>query len=254
MPLSQASSAWLGFPAALLLCLPFFALIRETPWQDFRLAYGDWSAIGVSVGWSGLSLVLITLLGTPLALWLARTASPLKRSVEILVLMTLLTPPLAMGILLVSAFGPYGTLGEPLSRLGLLLNNNIGAFILAQLYGGIAYFVLAARTAFEAVPLTLEEAARGLGCSRRQTFYRVTLPLAARALAAGLAITWVRIIGEFGIVMVFAYFPQGIPVKLFVNLQNDGVNAVYALLWLLLLVTLPFPLWCLSVYSRSRQT
>lgn len=236
-----------------MLCLPFLALIRETPWQDFRLAYGDWSAIGVSMGWSALSLVLIILLGTPLALWLARSNSSLKRGGEILVLMTLLTPPLAMGILLISAFGPYGTLGEPLARLGLLLNNNVGAFILAQLYGGIAYFVLAARTAFEAVPHTLEEAARGLGCSRRAAFYRVTLPLAARALAAGLAITWVRIIGEFGIVMVFAYFPQGIPVKLFVNLQNDGVNAVYALLWLLLLVTLPFPLWCLSVYGQSRK-
>jgi len=59
------------------------------------------------------------------------------------------------------------------------------------------------------------------------------------------------VIGEFGIGMVFAYFPQGIPVKLFVNLQNDGVDAVYALLWLLLLVTLPFPLWCLSAFGKS---
>ncbi|WP_341964263.1 hypothetical protein [Pseudomonas sp. RC10] len=80
-----------------------------------------------------------------------------------------------------------------------------------------------------------------------------TLPMARRALATGLAITWGRVIGEFGIVMVFAYFPQGIPVKLFVNLQNDGVDAVYAWVWLLLLVTLRFPLWCLAKFANNTR-
>ncbi|NVZ66342.1 ABC transporter permease subunit [Pseudomonas gingeri] len=246
-------STWLCVPAALLLGLPFLALVRETAWSHLQLAYGDWSALGVSLGLSLVSSALIVLLGLPLARWLARTRSAFKRGVESLVLMALLTPPLAMGILLVSAYGPYGTLGGPLARLGVSLTNNAPAFILAQLYGGLSYFVLAARGAFEAVPLSLEEAARGLGCSSVQVLWRVTLPLAARALAAGLAIVWVRVIGEFGIVMVFAYFPQGIPVKLFVNLQNDGVDAVYALLWLLLLVTLPFPLWCLSAFGRTTR-
>jgi len=241
----------MGAPACLLLLIPFLALARETSWTNFQLAYGDWSAIAVSLGLSAVSTALIVLLGTPLAKWLAKTRSRLKGAVEALVLIALLTPPLAMGILLVSAYGPYGTVGEQMARFGLLLNNNAGAFIVAQLYGGLSYFVLMARSAFENVPRSLEEAAQGMGCSPWQVFCRVTFPLVRRALATGLAIVWVRVIGEFGIVMVFAYFPQGIPVKLFVNLQNDGVDAVYALLWLLLLVTLPFPLWCLSAFGKS---
>lgn len=44
-----------------------------------------------------------------------------------------------------------------------------------------------------------------------------------------------------GIVSVFSYFPQGIPVKLFVNLQNSGLQSVYVLVWILLLLTLPLP-------------
>ncbi|MFJ5297821.1 molybdate ABC transporter permease subunit [Pseudomonas sp. NPDC088368] len=245
--------AWLSVPACAVLAVPFLTLINETSWHDARLAYGDWQAIFTSLGLTSLSMLLMIGLGLPLAYWLARSGSIWKRGVQCMVLVALLTPPLAMGILLVSAFGPYGSLGEGLARLGIALSNNVGAFVLAQVYGGLAYFVLSATSAFEGVPRTLEEAARSLGCTGWETFCRVTLPSARRALATGLAIAWGRVIGEFGIVMVFAYFPQGIPVKLFVNLQNDGVDAVYALVWLLLLVTLPFPLWCLSKFANNTR-
>lgn len=53
--------------------------------------------------------------------------------------------------------------------------------------------------------------------------------------------------------MTFAYFPQGIPVKLYPNLQNDGVDSVYTLLWILLLVTLPLPVVCF-ILSRKTPT
>ncbi|ARB25927.1 ABC transporter permease [Pseudomonas tolaasii] len=247
----MSRALWLGVPATVLLAIPFAALIGATSWAHLHLAYGDGAAVGVSLGLSSVSTVLIVLLGTPPALWLARSRSAWRRAVEALLLVSLLTPPLAMGILLVTAYGPYATLGEALGHLGVTLNNNWPAFVLAQLYGGLAYYILCARTAFESVPRSVEDAARGLGCSPVQVFLRVTLPVTRRALASALAIVWVRVIGEFGIVMVFAYFPQGIPVKLFVNLQNEGVDSVYALLWLLLLVTLPFPLWCLSVRKRQ---
>lgn len=245
----KPSFNWIGVPACLLLVLPFLVLAQETSWADLHLAYGDWQAVATSLGLTGLSMLLILALGLPLAFWLARTVSPLQAWVRGLVLIALLTPPLAMGILLVSTFGPYSSLGVLLGRLGVALANNAGAFIVAQFYGGLAYFVLSATAAFAAVPRLFEEASRTLGSTAWQTFCRVTLPLARPALATGLALAWGRVIGEFGIVMVFAYFPQGIPVKLFVNLQNDGVDAVYALVWLLLAVTLPFPLWCLSRFG-----
>ncbi len=69
-------------------------------------------------------------------------------------------------------------------------------------------------------------------------------------LYRGGTLAWVRAVGEFGIVMIFAYFPQGIPVKLYTNLQNDGVDAVYTLLWMLLLVTLPLPMVCFEPGKR----
>lgn len=237
---------WLGIPGCVLLALPFLALIQQTPWHSFTLVAGDLASVRVSLGLGAVALMLVALLGTPLALWLARTSSRARGLVETLVLAALLTPPLAMGILLAATYGPYATVGQALSRLGWLLNNNVGAFILAQLYGGLAYYVMAARSAFEGIPRSVEEVAETLGASGWQICSRITLPLAMRGLASGLAVAWARMIGEFGIVMIFAYFPQGMSVRLYVDLQNDGVDAVYMMVWILLLTTLPLPLWILS--------
>lgn len=237
---------WWCAPACLLLLVPFAALLQETPWRAFMVAPGDLVSLKVSLLLGLAAMLLIAILGTPLALWLARTTSRLRKPADALVLASLLTPPLAMGILLVSAYGPYSALGRPLAGIGYLVSNNAAAFILAQVYGGLAYYVLAARNAFAGVPRVLEEAAQTMGADHLQVFTRVTLPLARPGLVTGLAIAWVRVIGEFGIVMTFAYFPQGIPVRLYVNLQNEGVDGVYVLIWILLLAALPVPLWALS--------
>ncbi|MFM2480874.1 molybdate ABC transporter permease subunit [Celerinatantimonas sp. YJH-8] len=235
----------LSGPALALLLAPFITLFLITPWNNFHLDYGDSQSVLVSLGLGGIALGCIILLGTPLAWWLARTQSRWRNLAEITVLVPLLTPPLAMGMLLVSAYGPYGTLGQLLTTLGLSLNNNPPAFVLAQIYAALPWYVLSARSAFEQIPRDIEEVALTLGASWTQIFLRLSLPLSKRGLATGIALAWSRIIGEFGVVMVFCYFPQGIPVKLYINLQDSGVAAVYTLLWLLLITALPLPLWCL---------
>jgi len=172
-------SLWFALPALALLIVPFITLILLTPWRGFHLAYGDWHSVMTSLGLSGVSIPLIILLGIPLALWMARTRSSWRPWVEVAVMIPLLTPPLALGILLVSVYGPYGTVGTGLSALGLSLTNNAGAFVLAQMYGALPYFVMSARTAIEAVPLDVEEAAKTLGASRWQILHRLTRQSAA---------------------------------------------------------------------------
>ena len=92
------------------------------------MAWGDGGAIAVSLGLGGLALMIVVALGLPVAWWLAWAKGRRRLLVEILVLLPLLTPPLAMGILLISAWGPYSLAGEWLSRFGLTLVNNPGAF------------------------------------------------------------------------------------------------------------------------------
>ena len=233
----------LGPLALMLLAAPFATLIAVTDWPTFTLSAGDWAAVGTSLGYTTLAMLVVVALGTPLAWWLARHEFRGKTAAEALVLIALLTPPLALGILLASLTGPYSTVGAGLDRLGWSLTNTAGAFMLAQVYGAMPYYVLAARGAFEGLAGDLERIALTLGKEPWQVFLTVTLPMARIGLAAALALAWVRALGEFGTALIIAYYPQGIPVKLWVNLQDQGLGAVYPLLWVFFAAALPLPLW-----------
>src|SRR5471030_1234304 len=97
--------ALIGALTLLLIAGPFVGLAFATNWSDFQFAPGDMGSIGVSLGYSLISLVLIVALGTPLAWWLARQSFHGKLMFEAIILLDLLTAPLAMGILLTTLFG-----------------------------------------------------------------------------------------------------------------------------------------------------
>ena len=235
----------------LFLLLPFLMLPVHTNWAGFHFASGDLQAAWISAALSAAALLIIILFGTPIAFAMARYRFRGKGVVEALVLLPFLTPPLAMGLLLASVYGPYGIVGGPLEHLGLILTNSAPAFLLAQIYGAAPYFIVGARSAFEGVPSSLERVSMTLGKGPFATFMQVTFPLSRLGLASALATAWVRALGEFGIVLIIAYYPRGIPVKLWVNLQDIGLQAVYPLLWLLFLVGLPLPL-ALGILSRRK--
>ena len=252
----RTQRAWviaaLGLAGLLFLVLPFAGLLISTPWAALHLQQGDLGSLRVSVIYSLIAVSLVVVFGTPVAWWLARHEFRGKWAVELLVLLPLLTPPLAMGLLLSMSYGPYSWIGQPLGRLGLSLTNTPSAFLLAQVYGSAPYFIVAARSAFEGVPRELEQMSLTLGQSPWRTFWRITVPLAGLGLGAGVALAWVRALGEFGIVLIVAYYPQGIPVKLWVNLQDTGLPAVYPLLWLFFVIGLPLPL-IMGALSRRKQ-
>ncbi len=226
----------------LLLAAPFVGLACATDWRHLGFAQGDGDAVAVSLALSLVALGLIVALGTPLAWWLARHRLRGQWLIDALLLLALLTPPLAMGLLLATMYGPYGPAGQWLERAGLLLTNSVPAFVMAQFYAALPYYVLAARAAFEGVPCELEQIALTLGHSPARSFFHVSLPMAKLGLAAAVALAWVRALGEFGVVLIVAYYPQGIPVKLWTNLQDSGLPAVYPLLWVFFLVALPLPM------------
>ena len=98
--------ALIGALTLLLIAGPFVGLAFATQWASVAFAPGDMGSIGVSLGYSLIALALIIALGTPLAWWLARHSFRGKWVLEAVILLALLTPPLAMGILLSTLFGP----------------------------------------------------------------------------------------------------------------------------------------------------
>ena len=202
----------------------------------------DWRAVEASVLCALADMGLIVLLGTPVAWLLAYGKFAGKWVIDLLVFIPLLTPPLAMGMLLITALGPRSMVGAMARHWDLSLTNSWPALILAGFYAASPFYVVGARVALAGVGENERQLARTLGRSPPAVAWRVTLPLARRGLLAALAIAWVRALGEFGIALMIAYFPHGMPVQMWVNMQDTGPSAAFGLIWLLLLIGLPIPL------------
>jgi molybdate/tungstate transport system permease protein len=239
---------------AVFLLYPFTALFaRIGPWQwtdDIRSP--ALASVRVSLLLTSLAMVVIVALGTPVALYITRCNTRERLVWQAVLLVPILLPPLALGILLTLAFGPYTSLGTWLEHYGVVMTNSATAFILTQVYVGMSYYVLGAVAALDAVPVNLQKQAALLGLTPVNVFLRVTLPLARLGLAVALTIAWVRAIGEFGAVVITAYYPSGMPVQLWVNLQSFGLPAVMPLLIVFLAVALPLP-WLVHVLAQRHR-
>jgi molybdate/tungstate transport system permease protein len=239
---------------ALALLYPFTALFaRIGPWQWGEDVRGPaLSSVRVSLLLTGCAMVIIVAMGTPMAAYIARCRTRERLLWQAVLLVPILLPPLALGILLTLAFGPYGAVGKFLEHFGIMMTNSAAAFVSTQVYVGMGYYVLGAVAAFDAVPVMLEKQAALLGLAPWKVFLRVTLPLSRLGLAVALSIAWVRAIGEFGAVVVTAYYPSGMPVQLWVNLQSFGLPAVMPLLVVFLAAALPLP-WLVHVLAQCQR-
>lgn len=254
----MSGSRWLARTGAVLLALallyPLSALFAHVgAWQwSAQVREPALASVRVSLVLTAIAMVVVVVLGTPMAAYIAH-CKPKERLVwQAVLLIPILLPPLALGILLTLAFGPFGGVGRLLQHYGVAMTNNSPAFVATQVYVAMGYYVLGAVAALDSVPPILQKQAALLGLTPAKVFFRVTLPLARLGLAVALSIAWVRAVGEFGAVVVTAYYPSGMPVQLWVNLQSFGLPAVMPLLAVFLAVALPLP-WLAHVLAQRRS-
>jgi molybdate/tungstate transport system permease protein len=210
------------------------------------------AAVRVSLVLTLLAMAIVVAVGTPVAYYVAHAAVGERIAWQAVMLLSILLPPLALGILLTLTFGHTTALGGWLARIGVHTTNSATAFVATQVYVSIGYYVLGAVAAFDGVPRALELQAALLGKRPIGVFRLVTLPIAALGLAVALSLAWVRALGEFGAVVVTAYYPAGMPVQLWVNLQSFGLPTVMPLLVIFLLTALPLP-WLAHVFAQRRS-
>ncbi len=233
--LARAAAGLLAFA----LLYPLSGLFRQVgTWRwDPDVSNPSLASIRVSLGLTSVAMLIVVLLGTPIAIYIARRGVRERLWWQAVFLISILLPPLALGILLSITFGR--------------VTNTPAAFVGTQVYVSIGYYVLGAVAAFDGVPLMLEKHAALLGQSPVAVFRRVTFPLARLGLAVALSVAWVRALGEFGAVMTTAYYPSGMPVQLWVNLQSFGLPAVMPLLLIFLVTALPLP-WAVHLLAQRR--
>ena len=140
------------FALALLYPLTaFFARISTWQWGE-NVRGPAVSSVRVSLLLTGCAMLIILAIGTPIAAYITHCRMRERLLWQAVVLIPILLPPLALGILLSLAFGPYGAVGAWLERFGIVMTNSAPAFICTQVYVGMGYYVLGAVAAFDAVP------------------------------------------------------------------------------------------------------
>jgi molybdate/tungstate transport system permease protein len=248
LPSSLKRAGALLFGVALLYPLAgLFVPVGRWRWENSA----TFDAVRVSLTLTGLAMVVVVVLGTPMALYIVRSSGRERLLWYAVLLVSVLLPPLALGILLSLAFGPHA-LGTFLDRFGLKMTNTPLAFVVTQVYVSVGYYVLGAIAALESVPRVLEVQAGLLGQRPWAVFWRVTYPIARLGFAVALSLAWVRALTEFGAVVITAYYPAGMPVAIWTGLENFGLPAVMPLLVVFLATALPLP-WLAHVLSQRRS-
>ncbi|MGA7180993.1 MAG: molybdate ABC transporter permease subunit [Thiobacillaceae bacterium] len=167
------------------------------------LSPGDWSAIRLTFELATLTTVLLLLIGTPIAWWLARTNSFLKGPLGAVVALPLVLPPTVIGFYLLAAMGPNGPIGHLTQSLGLgVLPFTFSGLVVGSVFYSLPFVVQPVQNAFEAIGERPLETAATLRASPLDTFFSVVLPLARPGYLTATILGFAHTVGEFGVVLM----------------------------------------------------
>ncbi|MGE8568573.1 MAG: molybdate ABC transporter permease subunit [Achromobacter sp.] len=163
-----------------------------------------WVPLLLSLKVAGWATLLATVAGTAAAYGLSRWRWPGRDLLDAILTLPLVLPPTVLGYYLLVLLGRRGIIGETLAKWDIELVFTWQGAVIAAAIVAFPLVFKSARAAFENVDAQLENAARVLGVSEVGVFFRVTLPLAARGIVAGVLLAFARALGEFGATLMIA--------------------------------------------------
>ena len=167
------------------------------------LSSGDLQAIGLTARLAGIVTLILLLIGTPLAWWLARSKAWWKGPLGAVVALPLVLPPSVLGFYLLLAMGPNGPVGQFTQSLGLgMLPFTFWGLVLASVFYSLPFMVQPLQTAFEAIGERPLEVAATLRASPLDAFFTVAVPLALPGFLTASILTFAHTVGEFGVVLM----------------------------------------------------
>ena len=165
----------------------------------------DWFPLWLSLRVAAISTLLALLVGLWCAYWLANREFRGKEVLDSLITLPLVLPPTVLGYYLLIVLGRESGLGRLYESItGEPLVFTWKAAVVAAFVHSAPLLIKSSRAALESVDSTYEWAARNLGAPEWQVFWRVTLPLARRPIAAAAALAFARAMGDFGVTIMIA--------------------------------------------------
>ena len=162
-----------------------------------------WQAVWLTFKLASITTLVLLLLCTPLAWWLATTRSWLKGPISAVVALPLVLPPVVIGFYLLVLMGPKGPVGQLTQSLGMgLLPFTFAGLVVGSIFYSLPFVVQPLANAFEALGRAPLEAAATLRASPLDTFFSVVLPLSKPAYITAAVMGFAHTVGEFGIVLM----------------------------------------------------
>lgn len=185
------------------------------------LSQSEVQAIWLTLRLAGVVTLVLLVLGTPLAWWLARTRSRGKGLVGALVGLPLVLPPSVLGFYLLLTMGPHGPVGKLTQALGLgLLPFTFGGLVVGSVFYSLPFMVQPLQNAFEAIGDRPLEVAATLRASALDTFFTVVVPLARSGFLTASILTFAHTVGEFGVVLMLGGNIPGVTQVASVQIYN----------------------------------
>lgn len=167
------------------------------------LTDSDWQAIWLTARLAGIVTVILLLVGTPIAWWLARTKTAWKGPIGAVVALPLVLPPSVLGFYLLLAMGPRGPLGQLTAALDIgPLPFTFWGLVIASVFYSLPFMVQPLQNAFESIGDRPLEVAATLRASPVDAFFTVAVPLALPGFITASILTFVHTVGEFGVVLM----------------------------------------------------
>ncbi len=152
---------------------------------------------------AGLTTLILLVIGTPVAWWLATTKIKIKPLVEAVVALPIVLPPTVLGFYLLVILSPQSSIGGWWFELtGQTLTFSFSGLVIASVIYSFPFVVQPLQNAFESVGQDMMEAAYTLGAKPVDAFFTVAVPLAKRGFVTGGVLGFAHTLGEFGVVLM----------------------------------------------------
>jgi len=164
---------------------------------------GEWDAVVLTIELAATTVVVLLVIGTPLAYWLAFTRTRLKPAIETVVALPLVLPPTVLGFYLLIALGARSEIGRFWVDLtGETLVFSFTGLVIASVLYSLPFVVNPLQQAFSQMGRGPLEAAASLGASPMDAFFTVASPLAFRGFLTAVVLGFAHTLGEFGVVLM----------------------------------------------------
>ncbi|WP_166264596.1 molybdate ABC transporter permease subunit [Marinobacter caseinilyticus] len=163
----------------------------------------EWQAVWLTFKLASTTTLILLIIGTPIAWWLARSRHWLTKPVAALVALPLVLPPTVLGFYLLLLLGPQGPVGRLTESLGLgTLPFTFEGLVLASVLYSLPFTVQPLQNAFENVSGRMLEVAATLRATPWDRFFTVAIPLARSGFLTAAVLSFAHTIGEFGVVLM----------------------------------------------------